>query len=117
QGLTVEPLEESGQFRVTAAADAAPGLYWIRLYDAEGASPPQPFYVGTLPEVNETEPNDDPQSAQVLDTSSVCVNGQLARGGDVDTFSVPLTAGQTLVARLDAHTALGSPMDAVLQVV
>ena len=44
------------------------------------------------------------------------VNGALAKG-EVDSFAVDLKKGQALVAALDANTRLGSPMDAVLQVV
>jgi hypothetical protein len=41
----------------------------------------------------------------------------LGKRGDVDTFEVTLKQGETLVAALEAHRRLGSPMDGVLQVV
>ena len=50
-------------------------------------------------------------------SASTTVNGRLAKAGDVDGFAVSLTRGQTLVASLEAERPLGSPMDAVLQVV
>ena len=49
--------------------------------------------------------------------ASTIVNGRLSRPGDVDGYSVRLDRGQTLVADLEANRHLGSPMDAVLQVV
>ncbi len=116
-GVTVTAGKEKGKLSVTVAPDAAPGTYWLRLHDDEGASVARPFLVGTLPEVVEQEPNDDPSKPQVLPEARVVVNGRLAKRGDVDGFAVPLRKGQTLVASLEANRVLGSPMDAVLQVV
>lgn len=113
--LTVAAGKEKGTFAVTVGFDAAPGVYWLRANNADGASPLRPFIVGTLPEVAEVEPNDEPAKSQVLETSAVVVNGRLAKNGDVDCFAVPLKKGQTLVAALDAHDTLRSPMDGVLQ--
>jgi hypothetical protein len=115
-GVELKPAKTSGKLTVTVAKDAEPGVYWIRLYDAEGATIARPFIVGTLPEVMEQEPNDDPKKPQVLDKSQVVVNGRLDKPGDVDTFAVKLTKGQTLVASLEAYRTLRSPMDGVLQI-
>ena len=115
KGVTVEPGKDKGKLSVTAAADAVPGVYWLRAYNDDGASTLRPFVVGTLPEVAEKEPNDEPGKAQVIDRSAV-VNGRLEKPGDVDCFAVTLRKGQTLVASLEAHHTLRSPMDGVLQV-
>ena len=103
---------------MTIAPDARrPAFHWVRLFDDEGASAPLGCScVGTLPEVVEVEPNDEPKSPQRLGLCSATVNGRLARAGDVDGFAVSLTRGQTLVADIEAARHLGSPMDAVLQV-
>src|SRR5438034_1160854 len=61
KGLRVRLGKESGKLSVAIAADAVPGTYWIRLYNDEGAALARPFIVGTLPEVLEKEPNDDPK--------------------------------------------------------
>lgn len=114
-GLTLKAAEKKGQLDATAAADAAPGVYWFRLFDAEGASAPRPLIVGTLKEVDEVEPNDAPDKPQTIDGPTV-INGKLAKAGDVDSFAITLAAGQTLVASVDAHSSLGSPMDSVLQI-
>ena len=65
----------------------------------------------------EQEPNDEPAKAQKVERLPVVVNGRLGKRGDVDTFEVELRKGQTLVAALEGHGRLGSPMDGVLQVV
>ena len=116
-GIDVAAADEPGKLTVRVAPDAVPGPCWIRLYDDEGASPPRPFIIGTLPELVEQEPNDDFRAPQVLPSSMVVVNGRLGRAGDVDTFAVSLEKGQTLVASAEANRTLGSPMDASLQIV
>lgn len=121
-GLVIQPQEKSGTLSVGVAADAAPGIYWIRLSDESGAATPQPFAVGTLPEVVEVEPNDALAAAQQAGSDSaptraVVVNGRLNKGGDVDLYAISAEAGQTLVADLDANALLASPIDCVLQLV
>ncbi|HXT57890.1 MAG TPA: PPC domain-containing protein [Pirellulales bacterium] len=116
-GVTVSAANDKGKFSAAIAPDAAPGLYWLRFYDAEGAAAPLPFLVGTLAETTEQEPNDSPQKPQTLPGPATVVNGRLQKRGDVDVFAVGLTEGQTLVAALEAHRTLGSPVDAVLQIV
>ncbi len=115
-GVEVEPTDEKGTLRVNVADDAPTGIAWLRLYNAEGASPRRPFLVGSIPEVLEDETNDDPGKAQVIDGDAVTVNGRLSKRGDVDGFAVDLDQGQTLVASMVANTTLGSPMDSTLQV-
>jgi hypothetical protein len=117
RGVEFRAAKEKGKLEAVVAADARPGLYWVRLYDEEGATALRPFIVGTLPEIVEIEPNDELRAAQRLGKTATTVNGRLARAGDVDAFIIDLTRGQTLVADLEAGRHLGSPMDAVLQVV
>lgn len=114
-GLTITP-GEKGKLAIAAAVDAVPGVYWLRLHDTATAAAPHPFVVGTLSEVNETEPNNKPSEAKTIDASTV-VNGRLAGRGDVDHVAVNLLAGQTLVASLVAHETLGSQFDGVMQIV
>jgi hypothetical protein len=116
KGLEVQPAKVKGQLTITVAADALPGTYWLRLYDDEGATALRPFLVGTLPEVLEQEPNDDAKKPQLIDGPSVIINGRLEKAGDVDCFALQLRKGQTLVASLQAHEVLGSPMDGLLQI-
>ena len=118
-GIEAVPTSDSGQnqLEVTIPSDLAADRVWVRLYNAEGASTAQPFLIGGLKELNEIEPNDRPREAQVISDQDMTVNGTLLKNNDVDCFAVPLAAGQTLVAAVDANTRIGSPMDAILQVV
>jgi hypothetical protein len=115
-GIKIEPGKDKGTLAVAVAADTPVGTYWLRLVNADGASEQRPFIVGSLPEVAEAEPNDDPKKPQALTAANVVVNGRLNPAGDVDHFAVELKKGQTLVASLQAHSVLRSPMDALLQV-
>lgn len=114
-GLVVEPGEKSGQLQITIPPDLAADRVWLRLHNAEGASAAVPFLIGNLPEVNETEPNDAPRQSQEFERAHLVVNGVL-KGADCDSFSVPLEAGQTLVAAVEADFRLGSPIDTVVQI-
>lgn len=113
--LEIAAAEEKDQLKVRVAADAAPGVYWFRLHNGEGATPMIPLIVGTLPEVQEQEPNESAGEAQSLDEPCTA-NGRLQQRGDVDVYKVRAEAGQTLVAAVDANRTLRSPMDAVLQI-
>lgn len=115
KGVAIKPAKDKGKFAVTIASDAVPGVCWIRLHDEQGASELRPFFIGTVPEMMETEPNDAAAKPQVLAALPVAVNGRLGKSGDVDCFAVRLRKGETLVAALEANRTLGSPLDGVLQ--
>lgn len=115
--LQIKVLEEKGKLAVTIPAESLPGVAWIRLHNAEGASTLRPFVIGTLPEVEEVEPNNELAKAQVLPGSSVVVQGKHQAAHDVDVYAVTLKAGQTVVADLDGNRTLGAPSDGVLQLV
>jgi hypothetical protein len=114
-GVVATCEKDKGKLKVDIAADAVPGIYWLRLADGEGAAALRPFIVGTLPEVAEDEPNDRPEKPQAVQAKCV-VNGKLAKNGDADGFAFVLAQGQTLIASVQGNSVLGSPMDAVLQV-
>src|SRR5262245_1981382 len=114
-GLTATCEKDKGKLKVEVAADAAPGVYWLRLADGEGAAALKPFVVGALPEVLEDETNDLPAKPQAVDAKGV-VSGKLTTSGDLDGCPWDRSKGQTVVASLQGHSLLGSPMDCVLQV-
>ena len=113
--LTAKPGDKKGTFVIHAAPDTTPGLYWCRAISTEGVSNPRPFLVGSFPEILESQVNDAPATAPDVALPAV-VNGKLEKPGDVDCYKVALQRGQTLVAALNAHRSLKSPMDAILQV-
>jgi len=115
-GLEIEATKDKGKFKVTVAADARGGLYMVRLHNTAGASALKSLVVGELPQLLEKEPNNQQAEAQVL-TESATVNGKLEKGGDVDQYSITLKKGERLVALVQANQVLGSPMDAIIQVV
>jgi hypothetical protein len=113
-GVTVTAEKDKGKFSIAIAPDAPAGIAWLRAHNAEGASSLKPFVIGTLPELEEVEPNDAPTQPQAV-ADKVVINGRLAKGGDVDGFAIRLKQGQMLVASVQANHILGSPMDSVLQ--
>ena len=115
-GIDIEASKKRGVLTVKTADDAIPGARLIRVYDDHGASELRPFLIGTLPEINEREPNNDPKKPQLL-KGNVTINGRLLSAGDVDVFGVMLGKGQTLVAAMEANRTLKSPMDGILQIV
>ena len=65
-GVEAVALKDSGKIQVTIPADLAADRIWIRLYDAEGASPALPFLLSNLTEFQEKEPNNRLGEAQPL---------------------------------------------------
>lgn len=114
-GVAATAGSDKGKVTVQIASDARPSVAWLRFYSAAGASTLQPFILGTLAEIEEKEPNNAPSNPQQV-TAGTVINGRLQKGGDLDSFKVTLKQGETLVASLQTHTLLGSPVDSVLQV-
>ena len=109
--------ESKTSAKITIAPTARPGIYWLRFCNPFGATELKPFVVGLVPELAEVEPNAKIAESQIVALPSTTINGVLEKAGDVDTFAVTLTKGQILVASLQAHAILGSPMDGVLQII
>jgi hypothetical protein len=91
-----------GEFKcvVTIAPDCALGRHALRVRTTSGISNVRIFSVGALPEVMETEPNNDSVHAQAMALGTT-VNG-IADYEDVDYFAVDLAAGATLSAEVEA---------------
>ena len=83
--------------------------------DADHSLPnPLPFAVDRLPEVPETEPNDELAQATRLLPPKI-VNGVISQPGDRDVFTFKGTAGQRIVAEVLARR-LDSPLDSMLRI-
>ena len=115
-GVAVQAAEESGVLQVDVKSDATPGVVWVRGWDDNSASGLIPLLIEPIEPVTEVEPNEDLDAATKVELPCV-VAGRLAKAGDVDTFRVVASKGQTLVVSVIANRLLQSPMDAVLQVV
>ncbi|MEC9348187.1 MAG: hypothetical protein VX387_00585 [Planctomycetota bacterium] len=114
--LVCKTMEAKGKLTITVPADAQAGVYWLRLYNKEGASSPRPFLVSELPDTIEKEPNNSAKDAPLLEKSGLLVHGRLEKKGDVDSYAVELEADEILVADLLASRTLASPMDGTLQI-
>ncbi|HEY6229475.1 MAG TPA: PPC domain-containing protein, partial [Verrucomicrobiae bacterium] len=72
------------------------------------------FFVGTLPESSEKEPNNDPAHAQKIDFNST-ING-VVNNEDVDCFSVGAKKGERLSVEVEGMRLGRGPLDARLTV-
>jgi hypothetical protein len=105
-GVTATDLRRVGDvFQATfhIAADAPPGRRLVRVRGGGGGlTSGRPFFVGTLPETAESEPNETPQAAQLVQTPLV-INGRIHPSVDVDCFAFEARSGASLVAAVLAH--------------
>lgn len=115
-GIEFKPGKDAGTFTVAVAADAAAGPCLVRAINADGSSAPVALVIADTPQTAEVEPNNDPRSPQVLETATATINGRHEKADDVDSFAVPLTRGQVLVARVEAYV-LAAGYDPMLRVV
>src|SRR5688572_19162742 len=100
-------------FRLALSAAEAPGPHAIRVRTPDGISNPVLFTVGSLPEVNEEEPNETAKEAKPV-TLPITVNGRLGPT-DRDTFRFQAKAGERLVFEVEARR-IGSAVDPTLHV-
>ena len=95
------------------APDAPLGNHQIRLITSNGVSNPQNFLVGNLPEINEKEPNNVPEQANMLELP-VTVSGVVSSIDDLDSFKFKLKKGARLICDISAQR-MGSPLDTYLE--
>jgi len=115
--IVFTPSEKKDAASVAISETTRPGVHWLRFCNADGATELKPFIVGMIPEVTESEPNAKIAEANSVELPSKTINGVLEKSGDVDTFAVALSKGQTMICAMQANSVIGSPMDAVLQIV
>jgi hypothetical protein len=109
-------------FLVELKAEAAPGVYPIRIETGSGISNILLFTLGTFPEVTEEESmpgalpnsNDSIETAQPLRSTPLVVNGTL-RGPERDMYRVSGKAGEHRVFEVEARRC-GSAVDPVLRI-
>lgn len=108
--------KDSGRLSVQLSADAEHGIVWVRLVDETSASKLVPLLIEPTATLEEVEPNQKIAEATSV-TLPTIVYGRLAKSNEIDTYRVQVKQGQTFVATTFAHRPLGSPMDAVMQLV
>ncbi len=116
-GIKITPDKKKGYFLFDIPERILPGHCWIRLYNEEGASELKQFQLGIIPELVEVEPNNKLGHAQKINQLPIIVNGVLHKGGETDCYSFNLKKEQTVIASVTANESVGSPMDAVIQLV
>ncbi len=114
-GVALEATTNSGQVTVIVTPEAPSGPRFIRAFNDDGVSAPRFLIITPDSQTAEVEPNDQWKSPQRIESLPATVNGRFEKGGDVDSFAVPLRAGQTLVAWLEGYTLM-SPLDPVLRI-
>ncbi len=93
--------------------DTPLGNHQIRLITSNGVSNPQNFLVGNLPEMNEKEPNNASERANLLELP-VTVSGVVSSIDDLDSFKFKLKKGARLICDISAQR-MGSPLDTYLE--
>ncbi len=106
---------QKGVGKIEIAADAKPGMRELRLVGPKGATSPRPFAIGTLPELDEKEPNNRLDQAQKLDSFPVTLNGTLPTRPDIDVFQIALKKGECLVVAGESR-GLGAPTNLLVRV-
>lgn len=83
------------KFKVTVPKDVT-GTHDVRLVTKNGLSNPRAFVVGSMTDVNETEPNSDVGQAQKIELDTT-VNGVISAPTDVDYVTFKAKARQNVV--------------------
>ena len=112
----------AASYLVELKAEAAPGVYPVRIETPSGISNILLFTLGTFAEVSEEESqpgalpnsNDTIETAQPVRSTPVVVNGTL-RGPERDLYRVSGKAGERRVIEVEARRC-GSAVDPVLRV-
>ncbi len=98
--------------------DTRPGAGNIRktaYYDEKCFSNSVTYAVDTLPECNETESNNTPEQAQLIELPKI-INGRIAESGDVDVFRFDGYIGDKIIAEVYGRR-LNSPLDSLLRLI
>ena len=110
--LTGRNLARNATITHSIEARAPLGRQELRVPTAPGFENLLPFDVGDWPEMNETEPNNRTNQANLV-TTPVVINGRLGERKDIDWFNFkPATDGK-LICEINARK-FGSPVDALL---
>jgi hypothetical protein len=97
---SIKPIDDKKvELELEVPASTAPGLYPMRLVAETGLSNVIMFGVGTMPNVDEKEPNSEFSTPQEIE-NNVTIEGAVARE-DEDYFVVNLQEGERLTAELE----------------
>ena len=97
---------------LNVSAEVAAGVHGFRLGTRFGTSNWVPFAIDSLKQIEEVEPNNGRDAAQIL-TGPITVLGTVSSSGEQDWFQFEAQAGEEFVFWLQADV-LGSPLDSVI---
>lgn len=98
--VEVKPVDEkTAELKVKTPADLAPGLYPFRVITESGITNIRFLSVGTMPIVEEVEPNNEFAAPQIVEMDRT-IEGNVDRE-DVDYYQVELKAGQKLTVEVE----------------
>ena len=105
-----QPQPVENQFEVKVHGDVPSGQYEVRCRGKYGLSNPRAFQVDSLTEYQESEPNQDPDTATEVSFPGI-INGQLKTTSDHDLFQFEGKQGQqltidALARRIDSKSEL-----------
>jgi Bacterial pre-peptidase C-terminal domain len=120
RGATAAPIEDLFALhrllvKVHVDETVPAGRYNFRIKTPLGSTNTGSFYVGSLIEIFEAEPNSPPAEAHKIFYPSTVV-GTITRSGDDDVFEFDVEAGKTLVFEVQAAT-IGSILDSELTLI
>ena len=104
---------EGAKAKLAIAPDCALGVHAMRVRTKTGVSNLELFSVGNLPEIEENEPNDDPDAPQAVALNNT-INGRVT-SEDVDYFGVELPADGRLAVETEAIRLGGALFDIKLR--
>ena len=101
KSFEVDPKGRGSSLKVilNIAPDCTLGEHCYRVRTATGISDLATFWVGTLPSIDEVEPNNEFETPQLIDIDRT-VHGVI-NGEDVDYFAVPCKKGQRLSVEVE----------------
>ena len=88
--------------QLSIAPDAPMGLREVRVVGKHGTSTAWPFEVSQTPDVLETESNNTPETATIIELPSL-INGLINPGGDEDYYVFDGAKGQRCVFSVNAY--------------
>jgi hypothetical protein len=110
-GISARKVEGS-RFMVSIAATVPPGDCDVWVVTAQGLSNPRRFAIGSLPEANEKEKNDDLKSGQEVQLP-VVINGNLNMAMDRDYYRFNITMSQRITFHFRSETLDGTARPAL----
>ena len=108
-------IDSAGRAHSLEGYDPAYPLRYLTLTQARTSGLDVPVIVGDLPEILETEPNNDRTSAVLLNWPAT-VNGRFLQPNDADWFRIRMETNQKVWVETVAQRFIRSPIDTLLQV-